>query len=38
MLEKLAQIEKSYEDLNQQLQSPDIMSDMKNYTKLNRAC
>jgi peptide chain release factor 1 len=34
MLEKLAQIERSYEDLNQQLQSPDIMSDMKNYTKL----
>jgi peptide chain release factor 1 len=34
MLEKLAQIETSYEDLNQQLQSPDIMSDMKNYTKL----
>lgn len=34
MLDKLVQIEKSYEDLNLQLQSPDIMSDMKNYTKL----
>jgi peptide chain release factor 1 len=34
MLDKLAQIETSYEELNQQLQSPDIMSDMKNYTKL----
>ncbi len=34
MLDKLAQIETSYEDLNLQLQSPDIMSDMKNYTKL----
>jgi peptide chain release factor 1 len=34
VLEKLVQIEQSYEDLNLQLQSPDIMSDMKNYTKL----
>jgi peptide chain release factor 1 len=34
VLEKLEQIEQSYEDLNLQLQSPDIMSDMKNYTKL----
>jgi peptide chain release factor 1 len=34
MLEKLAQIERSYEDLTEQLSAPDIMSDMKNYTKL----
>ena len=34
MLDKLAQIEKSYEDLTEQLSSPDIMSDMKVYTKL----
>jgi peptide chain release factor 1 len=33
MLEKLAQIEKSYEDLTAQLSSPEIMSDMKAYTK-----
>jgi peptide chain release factor 1 len=34
MLDKLEQIETSYEDLTEQLQSPDLMSDMKNYTKL----
>ncbi len=34
MLEKLAQIEKSYEDLNAQLSSPDITSDIALYTKL----
>jgi peptide chain release factor 1 len=34
VFEKLAHIEKSYEDLTEQLQSPDIMSDMKVYTKL----
>lgn len=33
MFEKLAQIEKSYEELTEQLSSPDIMSDMKAYTK-----
>jgi peptide chain release factor 1 len=34
MLEKLAQIETNYEELNEQLQSPDIMSDIAAYTKL----
>lgn len=34
MFEKLAQIETSYEELTEQLSSPDIMSDMKEYTKL----
>jgi len=34
VFEKLAQIEKSYEDLTEQLSSPDIMSDMKAYTRL----
>ncbi|HQU84220.1 MAG TPA: peptide chain release factor 1 [Pyrinomonadaceae bacterium] len=33
MLEKLAQIEKSYEDLTAQISSPEIMSDMKVYAK-----
>jgi peptide chain release factor 1 len=33
MFEKLAQIEKSYEDLTAQISSPDIMSDMKTYAK-----
>lgn len=33
MLEKLAQIEKSYEDLTAQISSPDIMSDMKVFAK-----
>ena len=33
MLEKLAQIEKNYEDLTEQISSPDIMSDMQIYTK-----
>lgn len=33
MLEKLAQIEKNYEDLTAQISSPDIMSDMQIYTK-----
>ncbi len=34
MLEKLAQIEENYEELNNQLSSPDIMSDISAYTKL----
>jgi peptide chain release factor 1 len=34
MFEKLAQIETNYEELNEQLQSPDIMSDIAAYTKL----
>jgi peptide chain release factor 1 len=33
MFEKLAQIEKSYEDLTTQISSPEIMSDMKAYAK-----
>ena len=33
MFEKLAQIEKSYEDLTAQISSPEIMSDMKAYAK-----
>src|SRR5262245_790681 len=33
MLEKLAQIEKNYEELTAQISSPDIVSDMKAYTK-----
>lgn len=34
MLEKLAQIEKNYEEITQQLSSPDIISDISTYTKL----
>ncbi len=34
MLEKLAQIETNYEELTEQLSSPDIMSDIPAYTKL----
>jgi peptide chain release factor 1 len=34
MLEKIAQIEKTYEDLNEQLSAPDITSDIETYTKL----
>jgi peptide chain release factor 1 len=34
MLEKLAQIEKNYEELTEQISSPEIMSDMKNYAKV----
>jgi len=34
MLEKLAQIEKNYEELNEQLSSPDVTNDMQAYTKL----
>jgi peptide chain release factor 1 len=34
MLEKLAQIEKNYEEITEQLSSPDIMSDISTYTKL----
>lgn len=34
MFEKLAQIEKSYEDLTAQISSPDIVSDMSVYAKL----
>src|SRR5258708_22526350 len=33
MLEKLAQIEKNYEELTEQISSPEIMSDMKAYAK-----
>ena len=33
MLEKLAQIEKTYEDLTAQISSPEIMADMKEYTR-----
>jgi len=33
MLEKLAQIEKTYEELTDQISSPEIMSDMKAYAK-----
>ena len=33
MLEKLAQIERNYEDLTAQISSPEIMSDMKTYAK-----
>jgi peptide chain release factor 1 len=33
MLEKLAQIEKNYEELTAQISSPEIMSDMKAYAK-----
>ena len=34
MLEKLAQIETTYEELNQQMSDPAMMSDMENYTKI----
>ncbi len=34
MLEKIEQIEKTYEELNEQLSSPDITSDIDAYTKL----
>lgn len=34
MLEKLAQIEKNYEELTAQISSPELMSDMSNYAKL----
>ena len=33
MFEKLAQIEKSFEELTEQISSPEIMSDMKVYAK-----
>jgi peptide chain release factor 1 len=33
MLEKLAQIEKNYEELTAQISSPEIMSDMKEYAR-----
>lgn len=33
MLEKLAQIERNYEELTAQISSPEIMSDMANYVK-----
>jgi peptide chain release factor 1 len=33
MFEKLAQIEKNYEELTEQISSPEITSDMKAYTK-----
>jgi peptide chain release factor 1 len=33
MFEKLEQIEKTYEELTQQISSPEIMSDMKAYAK-----
>ena len=34
MLEKLAQIEKNYEELTEQISSPEIMSDMKTYARV----
>ena len=34
MLEKIAQIETTYEELNEQLSSPDITSNIEKYTKL----
>ncbi|MEO8650216.1 MAG: peptide chain release factor 1 [Acidobacteriota bacterium] len=34
MLEKLAQIEKSYEELTEQISQPEFMSDMSAYAKL----
>ncbi|HUF02622.1 MAG TPA: peptide chain release factor 1 [Aridibacter sp.] len=34
MLEKLAQIEENFEELNEQLSSPDVTSDIQAYTKL----
>jgi len=34
MLEKLAQIEKNYEEITEQLSSPDVTSDIAAYTKL----
>ncbi len=34
MLEKLAQIEENYEEINQQLSQPDVTSDIDAYTKL----
>ncbi|MBX3245372.1 MAG: peptide chain release factor 1 [Acidobacteria bacterium] len=34
MFEKLAQIEKNYEELTEQISSPEIMSDMSAYAKL----
>lgn len=34
MLEKLAQIEQNYEEISQQLSSPDVTSDIAAYTKL----
>ena len=34
MLEKLAQIEQNYEEINEQLSSPDVTSDIQAYTKL----
>jgi peptide chain release factor 1 len=34
MLEKLAQIEQNYEEINDQLSSPDVTSDIQAYTKL----
>ncbi len=34
MLERIAQIEKTYQDINEQLSSPDVTSDIDAYTKL----
>jgi peptide chain release factor 1 len=34
MLEKLAQIEKNYDELTEQISSPEIMSDMKTYARV----
>ncbi len=34
MLAKLEQIEKNYEEITEQISSPEIMSDMKNYAKV----
>ncbi len=34
MFEKLAQIEKSYDELTEQISQPEFMSDMSAYAKL----
>ncbi len=33
MLEKLAQIEKNYDELTAQISSPELMNDMSSYAK-----
>ena len=36
MLDKLEAIKIRYEDIQQQMNEPSVMSDMKNYIKLNK--
>jgi peptide chain release factor 1 len=36
MLDKLAAIKQKFEDLQKQMNDPDVMSDMKRYIKLNK--